>query len=919
MAKKKQDISLFDQTPLENILNESLDNVMGDRYAVYAKYVIQDRAIPDVRDGLKPVQRRIIYSMYQTNCTYDKPTRKCAKIVGDVMGRFHPHGDSSIYEALVRMSQDWKMSMPFITFQGNNGSIDSDPAAAYRYTEAKLNQFSETLISDIDKNTVDMTLNFDDTEFEPTVLPCRYPNLFVNGSDGIAVAIATQIPPHNLNEMCEAAIYRIQHSHCSLDELLEIVKGPDFPTGGVLYKTEGIKEIYQTGRGKVEVASKVQIDTSNKNYNEIIVTEIPYGVVKKMLVYSIDLIKKDKNVDGVVDVKDLSAGDEIKIVIELKKEANPDVILAYLMNKTQLKVNYSANIVAICDKHPRTLGLIEYLDYYIAYQVEVITRRSEFILEKSKNRLEIVEGLIKAISIIEEVIKTIRASKDKADAKVNLMNKFGFSEPQVEAIVTMPLYRLTNTDVQIYINERDNLLAQIKDLEETLASPAKLKRIIINDLNNIIKTYNTPRRTQIEEKQEQVQFEKRDLIAKEDVHVVITADGYVKRITERAYKANIGTAPGVKQNDRIVMCDLCSTVDYIICITSKGNYLALPVHEIAEGKWKDEGKHMNYMCNLPLEEQIVKCFIIRDFTKDVSLATVTKKGIIKKTSITQIPEQKTNRPVSFSKVGKDDSIADAAILHNETDVVIITNKGYISYYSENDITQTNVRTMGVKGISNQKYGDVVALLPFEKKERGKILMLTDKGFVKIMDINTVNYAERLVGVKQYLKSFKSAVHEVIYATKTEVNPSEPLYLSLLLDNGNVFVLKVDDFHVTNSDRVAKKTIDDLSDEDVIKGVYTEKVAIVDSNTKVGAKKEFFSAEPEELTEEVKGEENSSLTESITDSQEIRLFEDPEPVVEEVKEEKKEKVFVPQLKSEKKPRPKKEKKVEEFSIFDEMGD
>ena len=494
MAKKVQE-----ELAPENISVESLDSIMGDKYAVYAKYVIQDRAIPDVRDGLKPVQRRIIYSMYQNGNTYDKQTKKCAKIVGDVMGRFHPHGDSSIYEALVRMSQPWKMSEPLVIFQGNNGSIDNDPAAAYRYTEAKLNEFSENLISDIDKNTVDMTLNFDDTEFEPVVLPCRFPNLYVNGSDGIAVAIATQIPPHNLTEICDAVIYRIQHPNCELDELLEIVKGPDFPTGGIIYKSQGIRDIYETGRGKIEIASKLRVDTSNKNYNEIIITQIPYGVVKQSLVFSIDKIKKSHEIDGINEVKDLSTGDDIEIVIETKKEVDPQIIIAYLMNKTQLKVSYSSNIVAICDKHPRTLSLISYLDYYIEFQVDVITRRTQFLLKKAKDRLHIVEGLIKAISIINEVVQLIRKSKDKADAKLNLQNTFGFTEPQSEAIVTMRLYKLTNTDVTIYVAEKENLINQINDYEEILANPNKLKKVIINDLKVIVKQFGQPRRSSIEE------------------------------------------------------------------------------------------------------------------------------------------------------------------------------------------------------------------------------------------------------------------------------------------------------------------------------------------------------------------------------------------------------------------------------------
>ena len=407
MARKKIEEEIL---PLnENISEEAMDDVMSDRYAIYAKYVIQDRAIPDARDGLKPVQRRIIYSMYKNGNTFDKPTKKCAKIVGDVMGRFHPHGDTSIYDALVRLSQDWKMEMPLIKFQGNNGSIDNDPAAAYRYTEAKLNEFSEYLIKDIDKDTVEMTLNFDDSEFEPTVLPCRFPNLYVNGSEGIAVAIATDIPPHNLTEMCLATIYRINHPQCELDELLEIVKGPDFPTGGILYKTDGIRDIYATGKGKIELASKVS-KKEEKDHNELIITEIPYGVVKQSLVFSIDKIRKSKEIDGIIDVKDLSAGDEIKIVVEVKKEMNLDTVLAYLMNKTQLKISYTSNCVAICQNHPRTLTLPFYLDTYIDHQIDVITRRSQFDLNKAalhyvnEQVLTVEEAISGAKDIIAEQI-----------------------------------------------------------------------------------------------------------------------------------------------------------------------------------------------------------------------------------------------------------------------------------------------------------------------------------------------------------------------------------------------------------------------------------------------------------------------------------------------------------------------------------
>ena len=845
MAKKVQE-----ELAPENISVESLDSIMGDKYAVYAKYVIQDRAIPDVRDGLKPVQRRIIYSMYQNGNTYDKQTKKCAKIVGDVMGRFHPHGDSSIYEALVRMSQPWKMSEPLVIFQGNNGSIDNDPAAAYRYTEAKLNEFSENLISDIDKNTVDMTLNFDDTEFEPVVLPCRFPNLYVNGSDGIAVAIATQIPPHNLGEICDAVIYRIQHPNCSLDELLEIVHGPDFPTGGIIYKSQGIRDIYETGRGKIEIASKLKVDTSNKNFNEIVISEIPYGVVKQSLVFSIDKIKKSHEIDGINEVKDLSSGDEIEIVIETKKEVDPQIIIAYLMNKTQLKVSYSSNIVAICDKHPRTLSLISYLDYYIAFQVDVITRRTNFLLKKAKDRLHIVEGLIKAISIINEVVQLIRKSKDKADAKLNLQKTFGFTEPQSEAIVSMRLYRLTNTDVTIYVDEKNNLIKQISDYEETLANPNKLKKIIISDLKAIVKEFGQPRRSIIEEKEEEVQIDKRDLIAKEDVYVVVTRDGYIKRSSLKSYKSSNGALPGVKVNDSIVMAAIVNTVDYVLCFTNKGNYILLPVHEILEGKWKDEGKHINYICNLPLKESIIKCIAVKDFNIGVSICTVSKLGQIKKTPLSEFYSQRINKPICCMKLTNSDEMSDVCVLKGNTNVLIMTKAGKATYFNENDIADTRLKTSGVKCIATLSDSSIESITPFELGERCKLLFLTNLGMCKILDSNTLNLRHRLEKSDMLLKSFKTEIHDLLTVRKV-TNSTQEIVMDCVLDNSSSLRLTFNDFHVTPLEKYCRKNIDELPDGRKISFVYTYDVECVDQNTKVTKKKARPQPKAVEESSEVK--------------------------------------------------------------------
>ena len=833
MAKKR----VQEEEPIvENISVESLDGVMGDRYAIYAKYVIQDRAIPDVRDGLKPVQRRIIYSMYQNGNTYQKATKKCAKIVGDVMGRFHPHGDTSIYDALVRLSQTWKMSAPLIAFQGNNGSIDSDPAAAYRYTEAKLNEFSENLIRDIDKNTVDMTLNFDDTEFEPVVLPGRYPNLFVNGSEGIAVAIATEIPPHNLKEMCEAEIYYIQHPKCTLDDLLTIVKGPDFPTGGIVYECQGIKDMYETGRGKIEIASKVEIDTSNKNYNELIISEIPYGVVKKSLVYSIDLIKKSHEIDGITEVKDLSSGDEIRISVELKKEVNPEIVLAYLMNKTQLKVSYNSNIVAICDKHPRTLGLISYLQYYSDYQIEVITRKFNFELKKSKDRLHIVEGLIKSVSVINEIIKIIRASKDKADSKVNLINTYEFTEIQAEAIVTMRLYKLSNTDVKIYLDEKEELEKTIAYLEETLADQNKIKKVIVNDLKEIAKKYGVPRRTVIESKKEEIQIDKRDLIVKEDVYVVVTEDGYVKRSSLKSYKSSNSPLPGVKQNDRIVMSQIVNTADYILGFTNKGNYLIMPVHEIIETKWKDEGKHINYMCNLPLQEMIVKCIVIEDFDIPVSICTVSKKGQIKKSPLIDFYNQRTTKPICCMRLTGDDELSDVGILYGNTNIYLASENGEkTTYFNENAFENTKLKTSGVKGISTLGKSSIYTMLTIRPEEKAKVLFATDKGFVKITDSSYFTLTDRLGKTSKILDSFKSNPHLMKYSQKISNKP-EALSLYCLMKNGDVNEYVVSDFHLTPQEKHCVTNLDkfEIKDDkkDLISSIYNLEVDVIRKDVKL---------------------------------------------------------------------------------------
>ncbi len=858
--KKKEEVEI-----VENIQNESLDSLMSDRYGVYAKYVIQDRAIPDARDGLKPVQRRIIYSMYEAGNTIDKPTRKCAKIVGDVMGKYHPHGDSSIYGALARMSQNWVMNMPLIDFQGNNGGIDGDEPAAYRYTEARLNDFAMNLVRDIKKDTVDMTLNFDDTEEEPVVLPARFPNLFVNGSEGIAVAIATEIPPHNLKEMCEAAIYRIQHPTCTISQLLEIVKGPDFPTGGTIYKTEELEEIYKTGRGRAIITSKVTIDTSDKNENQLIVSEIPYKVNKRMLVSSIERIIKSKEIDGILSVIDASAGEEIKIIISLKKEANPSVILTYLLNKTQLRVNYTANIVAIADKHPRTLNLSAYLDVYIQHQIDVITRRTNYDLKVSRKRLHIVEGLILAINNIDEVIRIIRKSKDKADSKEKLKERFGLSEEQAEAIVTMQLYRLSNTDVQVYLDERDSLKALIAELESILADDKKLKKVIIKDLKEIADKFGVERKTKVEEKQEEQTIDRRDLVAKEDVWVAISREGYAKKSSIKSYNSSDGALPGLKEGDCLVLQALVNTMDYILAFTDKGNYLFIEVHQIQDGKWKDEGKHINSFITLPIDENIVKCIVVKDFDKDVCIGLVTKKGMIKKTKLKDFYPSRNNKPITCIKVTGGDKLADVSVLNGNSNLAVIAANGKATYFNENELTEYGLKAVGVKAISTLKGTYVNNLISFRSDEKGKVMMVTDKGAIRIFDLTKLELTKRLGATQKVFDSFKSDVHTLVYTEKIG-NRKDPLTLHALLNDKSVMDITVEDFLIT-PEKMCKGVVK-LKSKQLISYIYSPGVQVIDKDTIVEVSKDAPKARDPFMSQAVMDDE-----EGESDFEQISIFDE----------------------------------------------
>ena len=750
---------------LKKIYDYSLEEIMGDRFGKYSKYIIQDRAIPDVRDGLKPVQRRILFSMYKEKNTYDKPYKKSARAVGDVMGKYHPHGDSSIYDAIVRMSQDWKMKEPFIDMQGNNGSIDGDPPAASRYTEARLSKIANEMLKDLDKNTVVMAPNYDDTLLEPTVLPSKFPNLLVNGTTGISAGYATNIPPHNLIEVIDATIFRIDNPNSRLETIMNYIKGPDFPTGGIACGIDEIKKAYESGRGRIIIKSKTKIEK-----NKIIITEIPYEVNKSNLVKKIDEIRIDKKIEGISEVRDESDKTGLQIAIDLKKEADAETILNYLFKNTELQISYSFNMITIVNRRPMLLGLLGILDAYITHQKEVIFKRSEFDLAHAKARYHIVEGLIKAISILDEVIKTIRASKNKADAIENLVIKYAFTNEQAEAIVNLQLYRLTNTDVAILEEELSNLTKIIKALEEILKDPEKLNAVIKEEMRRIKKEYGTERKTQIQDEIEDIKIDNTIMLPKEDVIVVVTKEGYIKRVSQRSYASSNSEETTLKENDYIVGIYNMNTMDTLLVFTNLGNYLYIPVYEITECKWKELGKHISNIVTINSEESVVNAMPVYDFNDNIYITTFSKNGMVKRTKLEEFKVQRYSKPINMMNLKDNDRVIDVSY-DNKNNVFIATKNGYGLWYNINEISVIGLKATGVKSI-NLKNDEVVSGILFDDNEE-YISIITDKGTgkrLKLTDFEKGSRANRGLLLMKEIKSNPSKIVKVyITNTKKEIS------------------------------------------------------------------------------------------------------------------------------------------------------
>ncbi|HDI6620303.1 TPA: DNA topoisomerase IV subunit A [Staphylococcus aureus] len=745
----------------EIIQDLSLEDVLGDRFGRYSKYIIQERALPDVRDGLKPVQRRILYAMYSSGNTHDKNFRKSAKTVGDVIGQYHPHGDSSVYEAMVRLSQDWKLRHVLIEMHGNNGSIDNDPPAAMRYTEAKLSLLAEELLRDINKETVSFIPNYDDTTLEPMVLPSRFPNLLVNGSTGISAGYATDIPPHNLAEVIQATLKYIDNTDITVNQLMKYIKGPDFPTGGIIQGIDGIKKAYESGKGRIIVRSKVEEETLRNGRKQLIITEIPYEVNKSSLVKRIDELRADKKVDGIVEVRDETDRTGLRIAIELKKDVNSESIKNYLYKNSDLQISYNFNMVAISDGRPKLMGIRQIIDSYLNHQIEVVANRTKFELDNAEKRMHIVEGLIKALSILDKVIELIRSSKNKRDAKENLIEVYEFTEEQAEAIVMLQLYRLTNTDIVALEGEHKELEALIKQLRHILDNHDALLNVIKEELNEIKKKFKSERLSLIEAEIEEIKIDKEVMVPSEEVILSMTRHGYIKRTSIRSFNASGVEDIGLKDGDSLLKHQEVNTQDTVLVFTNKGRYLFIPVHKLADIRWKELGQHVSQIVPIEEDEVVINVFNEKDFNTDAFYVFATQNGMIKKSTVPLFKTTRFNKPLIATKVKENDDLISVMRFEKDQLITVITNKGMSLTYNTSELSDTGLRAAGVKSI-NLKAEDFVVVTE-GVSENDTILMATQRGSLKRISFKILQVAKRAQRGITLLKELKKNPHRIVAA------------------------------------------------------------------------------------------------------------------------------------------------------------
>ena len=789
----------------------TLEQLMGERFGRYSKSIIQERALPDIRDGLKPVQRRILFAMNKDGNTYDKGFRKSAKSVGNVMGNFHPHGDSSIYEALVRLSQDWKLREPLIEMHGNNGSMDGDPPAAMRYTEARLSKIAGLMLRDINKDTVEMTLNFDDTEKEPTVLPARIPNLFVNGATGISAGYATEIPPHNLRELIKALISLMQHPDASLDDLMQYVPGPDFPTGGIIQGTDGIRKAYETGRGRVILRAKTTIDELRGGRQQITVTEIPYEVNKAQLVKRINDLRLNKKVEGIAEARDETDRSGLRLAIELKRNADAKGILNYLLKITDLQINYNFNMVAIDDQRPMRIGLKHYLKSYLAFQQEIITRRTRFDLNKAQTRLHIVEGLIKALSILDQVIKTIRASKNRKDATNNLVTEYQFTQPQAEAIVALQLYRLTNTDVTDLQDEQKRLNDAIAEYEKILNDKNELNRVLVRELKAIDKAFGSERRTQIEKHVQKLTVDTKVTVPDEEVVVLVSHAGYIKRSSLRSFNASSLADNGLREDDYPLLIQSASTLSHLFMFTNLGHVIYRPIHELADTKWKETGEHISQSIGLADNEQIISALIFDHLDVPGTVIISTSDGQVKQTTISDLnPGTRYKSRASVFMKLKNDQAQVLNVQYYEpkdenTSLTAISKQGYGLRFDVAEVPFQGTRTAGVRAI-NLKDGDELTNLVLTN-DQDNLAIITQRGAFKEMAASELELGRRARRGVLVLHKLKRNPHEVVdfiayspeFHGALEVITDRPEFQDILVDDHHLGTIKSNGTFVIDTD------------------------------------------------------------------------------------------------------------------------
>ena len=821
---------------MSNIQNMSLEDIMGERFGRYSKYIIQDRALPDIRDGLKPVQRRILYSMNKDGNTFDKSYRKSAKSVGNIMGNFHPHGDASIYDAMVRMSQDWKNREILVEMHGNNGSMDGDPPAAMRYTEARLSEIAGYLLQDIEKKTVPFAWNFDDTEKEPTVLPAAFPNLLVNGSTGISAGYATDIPPHNLAEVIDATVYMIDHPTAKVDKLMEFLPGPDFPTGGIIQGRDEIKKAYETGKGRVVVRSKTEIEKLKGGKEQIVVTEIPYEINKANLVKKIDDVRVNNKVAGIAEVRDESDRDGLRIAIELKKDANTELVLNYLFKYTDLQINYNFNMVAIDNFTPRQVGIVPILSSYIAHRREVILARSRFDKEKAEKRLHIVEGLIRVISILDEVIALIRASENKADAKENLKVSYDFTEEQAEAIVTLQLYRLTNTDVVILQEEEAELREKIAMLAAIIGDERTMYNLMKKELREVKKKFATQRLSSLEDTAKAIEIDTASLIAEEDTYVSVTKAGYIKRTSPRSFAASTLEEIGKRDDDRLIFVQSAKTTQHLLMFTSLGNVIYRPIHELADIRWKDIGEHLSQtIANFETNEEILYVEVVDQFDDATTYFAATRLGQIKRVERKEFTPWRTykSKSVKYAKLKDETDHIVAMAPIKLDDVLLISQNGYALRFNIEEVPVVGAKAAGVKAM-NLKEDD--ALQAVFICNTSSFYLLTQRGSLKRVSIEEIPATSRAKRGLQVLRELKNKPHRVflagavaeqgfvgdLFSTEVEENDQTLLVQS---NKGTIYESRLQDLNQSERTSNGSFISDTISDEEVfdayIKEVFTE--------------------------------------------------------------------------------------------------